>query len=191
MKHLIIYAHPNTASINHLLKETVVQTLTAEGHEVEVRDLYAHSFNPVLSLEDITGQRSGTVSADVATEQQYIRWADAVTFIHPIWWTGLPAIMKGYIDRVMSYNFAYSYESGVQLGLLKGKQAYIINTHGKSHEEYKANGLGPALVLMADIGMYTYCGFEIKQHLFFDGADRAKADKIEDWQQTIIRLFKQ
>jgi len=189
MKHLIIYAHPNDTSINHSLKETVVQTLSVAGHEVVVRDLYALNFNPVLSLEDMKGQRAGTVSEDVKTEQNYISWADAITFIHPIWWTGLPAIMKGYIDRVMSYNFAYSYDTGIQLGLLKDKQAYIINTHGKTHAEYKANGLGPAIALMADIGMYTYCGFEIKQHFFFDGADRADAEKIEHWQQEIIRAY--
>ncbi len=189
MKHLIIYAHPNNSSINHSLKETVVQTLTTAGHEVVVRDLYALDFNPILSLQDIKGQRAGTVSDDVAAEQHYITWADAVTFIYPIWWTGLPAILKGYIDRVMSYGFAYRYDNGVQKGLLKGKQAYIINTHGKSHEEYKASGLRKALELTSDTGIYTYCGFEIKEHFFFDGADRAAIANIEEWQQQIIRAF--
>ncbi|WP_262497627.1 NAD(P)H-dependent oxidoreductase [Pedobacter africanus] len=54
-----------------------------------------------------------------------------MSFIYPIWWTGMPAIMKGYIDRVMSYGFAYRYDQGVQKGLLGGKEVTIINTHGK------------------------------------------------------------
>ena len=107
MKHLVIYAHPNEQSLNGYLKQVVVEHLAKNGHEVKVRDLYQLNFNPVLSLEDMAGQRIGKVEEDVKKEQDYIVWADCITFIHPIWWTGLPAILKGYIDRVFSYGFAY------------------------------------------------------------------------------------
>jgi len=190
MNYLVIYAHPNPASLNHTLKETVVNTLILAGHNVEVRDLNTISFNPVLSLDDMAGQRSGIVAPDVAHEQQYIQWADCLVFVYPIWWTGLPAIMKGYIDRVFSYGFAYSYDKGIQQGLLKGKKAIIINTHGKTHGEYKSNGLGEALIQTSHTGIFTYCGFEIVAHLFFDGADRATANKISVWQEEIIQVLK-
>ena len=189
MKHLIIYAHPNPESINHQLKETATKTLTANNHEVQVRDLYAIGFNPVLSLEDIAGQRAGTVSPDVKAEQEYIQWADCITFIYPIWWTGLPALLKGYIDRVFSYGFAYSYNKGVQMGLLKGKQAFIINTHGKSHAEYAASGMDKALILTSHNGIYTYCGLEVINHLFFDCADRATADTITAWEAQLTAFL--
>ena len=189
MKHLIIYAHPNSGSINHSFKETVLQSLTNAGHQVVVRDLYNLGFDPVLSLQDMIGQRKGKVAPDVAIEQQYIQWADSLTFIYPIWWTGLPAIVKGYIDRVMSYGFAYRYDKGIQQGLLKGKQAYIINTHGKSHQEYTATGMDKALQLTSDTGIYTYCGLEVMKHLFFDSADKADNHKISQWIQEIIRCY--
>jgi NAD(P)H dehydrogenase (quinone) len=189
MKHLVIYAHPNEQSLNGQLKEVVVGHLARNRHEVKVRDLYRLNFNPVLSLEDMAGQRIGKVNEDVKKEQDYIVWADCIIFIHPIWWTGLPAILKGYIDRVFSYGFAYRYDQGVQKGLLVGKQAVIINTHGKSHTEYHDLGMDKALSLTSDKGIYTYCGLKVRQHFFFDKADRASAEIIEDWTNQIKFLF--
>ncbi len=189
MNHLIIYAHPNQNSLNHFIKQTAVSALETAGHEVTVRDLYELNFNPVLSLEDMNGQRMGTVAEDVRTEQEFIEWADAVTFIYPIWWTGLPAVMKGYIDRVMSYGFAYRYDNGVQKGLLGGKSAFIINTHGKSNTEYHSIGMDNALRLTSDTGIYVYCGLEVKKHLFFDKADRAGETEIENWTSQIKEIY--
>lgn len=189
MNHLIIYAHPNPQSLNAQFKQTILASLQQKGNELVVRDLYELHFNPVLSLEDMEGQLKGQVADDVKTEQQYILWADCITFIYPIWWTGLPARMKGYIDRVFSYGFAYRYDHGIQRGLLTGKQVVIINTHGKSHEEYTAIGMDKALALTSDKGIYTYCGFEIKQHFFFDKADRANAETVEQWMTQIRSVF--
>lgn len=189
MKHLIIYAHPNRDSLNHMFKQTVVEYLLQQNHEVVVRDLYRLHFNPVLSLEDMAGQRRGTVNEEVRKEQEYIAWAEAVTFIYPIWWTGMPGIMKGFIDRVFSYGFAYRYDQGVQKGLLAGKSAYIINSHGKSRTEYQQIGMDDALKLTSDKGVYTYCGFDIKQHFFFDRADRATTENIEIWKSAIINAY--
>ncbi|MEZ0129902.1 NAD(P)H-dependent oxidoreductase, partial [Flavobacterium sp. LBUM151] len=128
MKHLIIYSHPNQGSLNHHLLQTAIESLKTKNQEIVIRDLYELNFNPVLSLEDMNGQRIGNVTEEVKQEQQFISWADHITFIYPIWWTGMPAIMKGYIDRVFSYGFAYRYEQGVQKGLLTGKLTTIINT---------------------------------------------------------------
>jgi NAD(P)H dehydrogenase (quinone) len=105
MKHLIIFTHPNPNSLNALFKQTLADHLSEQGHEVEIRDLYEINFNPVLSPEDMAGQRRGEVSPDVRSEQEWILWADSLIVIHPIWWTGAPALFKGYIERVFSYGF--------------------------------------------------------------------------------------
>ncbi len=191
MKHLIIYAHPNSQSLNGHLKQFVAEYLINRGDDVKERDLYQLDFNPVLSLEDIEGQLKGQVSEDVKIEQDYINWSDSVIVINPIWWTGLPAILKGYIDRVFSYGFAYRYEQGVQKGLLTGKQAIIINTQGKSHREYHDLGMDKALSLTSDKGIFHYCGLEVKQHLFFDQANRANVDNINEWENQIRHLLNQ
>ncbi|WP_282115944.1 NAD(P)H-dependent oxidoreductase [Cellulophaga baltica] len=189
MKHLIIYSHPNKGSLNHHLLQTVIDSLKIKNHEIVIRDLYQLNFNPVLSLEDMDGQRMGNVTDEVKQEQQYISWADHIIFIYPIWWTGMPAIMKGYIDRVFSYGFAYRYDKGVQKSLLTGKLTTIINTHGKSQAEYESIGMDKALSLTSDKGIFTYCGLEINQHFFFDKADKANSEEIEEWTIKIKTLF--
>ncbi|MDH7460524.1 NAD(P)H-dependent oxidoreductase [Chitinophagaceae bacterium 26-R-25] len=189
MKHLIIYAHPNAASLNHLFKQTIVKILQQNKHEVIIRDLYQLHFDPVLSLEDMAGQRRGIVAEAIKEEQDHITWADVITFIYPIWWTGMPGILKGYIDRVFSYGFAYRYDQGIQKGLLAGKSAYIINSHGKSKTEYEETGMDKALKLTSDRGIYTYCGFDIKEHFFFDRADRATAEIVDQWTSAIIDAY--
>lgn len=189
MRHLIIYAHPNENSLNHHLLNTVIETLQYHNEEIIVRDLYDIGFNPVLSLNDIQGQRMGKLSDDVKTEQDHISWAEQITFIYPIWWTGLPAMMKGYIDRVFSYGFAYRYDQGIQKGLLKGKKTVIINTHGKSHEEYEKTGMDKALTLTSDNGIFVYSGLEIIRHFFFDKADKASPENLEIWKGQIKNLY--
>ncbi len=185
MKNLIVYAHPNPASLNHFFKQIVVETLENSNQEIVVRDLNEINFNPVLSLDDMNGQRMGQVVADVSKEQDFIKWSDRIIFIYPIWWTGMPAIMKGYIDRVFSYGFAYRYDQGIQKGLFTGKKAIIINSHGKSNEEYAESGIDKALALTSDKGIFNYCGFEIEQHFYFDKADRASLENISEWENQI------
>lgn len=189
MKYLIIYAHPLESSLNHHFKTVVEQSLSNDKHEVIVRDLNQLNFNPVLSAEDIMGQTKGKVSQDVKKEQEYINWADSIIMIYPIWWTGMPAIMKGYIDRVFSYGFAYRYDKGLQKGLLGGKSLFVFNTHGKSKEEYQEIGMDVALKLTSDTGIFTYSGLDIKKHFFFGQADRAEASEIEKWISEITDAF--
>lgn len=189
MKNLIVYAHPNSGSLNHFFKQTVLESLQKSGEEIEVRDLNQINFNPVLSLEDMNGQRMGKVADDVKKEQDFIAWSDRIIFIYPIWWTGMPAIMKGYIDRVFSYGFAYRYDQGIQKGLLTGKKTIIINSHGKSNAEYEAMGMDKALALTSDTGIFTYSGLEIQEHFYFDKADRASQENVSDWENQLKAAF--
>ncbi|WP_370519198.1 NAD(P)H-dependent oxidoreductase [Flavobacterium sp. Sd200] len=137
----------------------------------------------------MAGQRKLEVASDVKLEQELITWAECIIFIYPIWWTGLPAILKGYIDRVFSYGFAYRYDQGIQKGLLIGKKAIVINTHGKSHAEYKESGIDKALSLTSDNGIYNYCGFDLKRHFFFEKADRTNIKNIEAWIEQIKEIL--
>lgn len=189
MNYLLIYAHPNAQSLNGQLKQGIEAHLNKTQQEVIVRDLYQLNFNPVLSSEDISGQRKGKVAQEVRTEQEFIEWADILLIIHPIWWTGLPAILKGYIDRVFSYGFAYRYDQGIQKGLLKGKQAIIINTQGKSYQEYGDSGMDKALSLTSDLGIYNYCGIQVNHHFFFEKADRANNETVEKWTKQITSIL--
>lgn len=167
MNHLIVYAHPNPESLNHAILDTTVNTLKKNGHEVVVRDLYALDFQPVLKPEDTEAMKAGHTPNDIKTEQEFISEADAITFIYPIWWTGLPAILKGYVDRVFAYGFAYAPgEEGI-IKLLKGKKGLIINTHGTPNEVYDEIGMTAGLKITSDIGIFDFTGIETVEHLLF------------------------
>lgn len=181
MNHLFVYAHPRKESFNHAILETAVQALQEKGHEVIVRDLYEMEFQPVVSSNEILGG----IGEDIVQEQEYLKWADVITFIYPIWWTGLPAIMKGYIERVFTYGFAYRYVKGEQMGMLKGKKAIIINTQGKSHAQYAASGMDKALLLTSDKGIFEYCGIKVLHHEFFESVPSSDEATRTAWLKQV------
>ncbi|MEI5908673.1 NAD(P)H-dependent oxidoreductase [Bacillus spongiae] len=194
MNHLVLYAHPNPASFNHAILETTVKALEAKGEKVIVRDLYTLNFDPVLKGSDFEAFHSGQSPADIKTEQDYVSNADVITLIFPIWWTGLPAILKGYIDRVFAYGFAYAYsEDGNINKLLTGKKGIIINTHGTPTEIYDATGMTDALRKTSDAGIFEFVGIEPLEHLFFGSVpqvdDNARKEMLTQVEAKISSLF--
>lgn len=102
MNHLIIYAHPSTNSFSNAVLDELKECSMEKECRTEVRDLYSIGFDPVLRAADFEGICGGQTPEDIRREESYIKWADLITFIYPIWWAGMPAILKGYIDRVFS-----------------------------------------------------------------------------------------
>ncbi|MDR6878711.1 NAD(P)H-dependent oxidoreductase [Bacillus sp. 3255] len=178
MNHLIVYAHPHEGSFNSAILETAAGALKAKGHEVTVRDLNKLGFNPVLSPADTAALREGNAPTDIRTEQEYLAKADVITFIYPIWWTGLPAILKGYVDRTFSYGFAYQYnsEGGIDK-LLTGKKGIMINTYGTPGEIYEAIGMNASLKQTSSAGIFEFCGIEVVEHLLFGGVTSVATDE--------------
>lgn len=184
MKYLIVYAHPNPKSFNHAIKEAVVEELSIAGKETSVRDLYALDFNPVLKGEDFIALQKGTVLDDVKEEQEYISSSDIIVFVSPLWWTGLPAILKGYIDRVFSIGFAYAItETGISR-LLKDKKALVITTTGTPYDMYEASGMFNSIGQTIDGGIFNFCGVEVIEHKYFTAipyvTDSDRAKMLED-----------
>ena len=167
MKHLVVYAHPNPASLSHAMKDLLVETYRSQGSEVVVRDLYALGFDPVLKGSDFAAMKAGNLPADITTEQGHITWADAITVISPVWWTGLPAMLKGYIDRVYLYGFAYQYGAEGVEGLLTGKKVLLVSNHGTPADIYDAIGMHKAMSQTQDDGIYRFSGMEVVDHLYF------------------------
>ncbi|MBD1373606.1 NAD(P)H-dependent oxidoreductase [Hazenella sp. IB182357] len=169
MKHLVIYAHPNPKSFSQAIQETIVEELRANHNDVNTRDLYQMGFNPILASSDFEQLHAGQVPSDIKAEQDLVKWADILTFIYPIWWGGMPAILKGYIDRVFAYNFAYKYENGVPLGLLNDKKVMVFNPTGSSDELYEQIGMHEAIEKTSDLGIFKFCNMEVLEHKFFGG----------------------
>lgn len=180
MKHLIVFAHPRSESFNRAILDMTVSTLKRKGHEVVVRDLYAIDFYPVLKPQDTAAMKIGQTPEDIKTEQEYIAKADVITFIYPIWWTGMPAILKGYIDRVFSYGFAYAHGAQRIDKLLTGKKGLIINTHGLPKEYYDQIGVTVGLKITSDTGIFDFTGIDLVEHLLFGSVPSAGESALKE-----------
>jgi NAD(P)H dehydrogenase (quinone) len=173
MKNLVVFAHPRAKSFNREILDTYVAATRARGHEVEVRDLYAMKFDPVLSEADLAAYRGqGELAADIRAEQELVTWSEVITLISPVWWIGWPAIMKGWIDRVFSFNFAYAYGPGGTIGLLKGRRGLIFSTTGSSEAHWPESGKQEAVRVAQDEGTMELSGIAMLEHVTFSPVGR-------------------
>lgn len=127
----VLYAYPNDNGYNHAILNSVMQGLedNPARHSVTVVDLYKENFDPVLRFDENHLRRNLNIDPDTERYRRIITDADLLVFIYPIWWSGMPAILKSFIDRVFSKGFAYVYRGVLPKGLLKGKKAWIITTN--------------------------------------------------------------
>lgn len=131
MKISVILAHPSKDSFNHAIAHIVDEALRANGHTVNLHDLYAEGFDPVLPAAEIP--KDATLDSVVGAHCEEIAAADGIVIIHPNWWGQPPAILKGWVDRVIRPGVAYRFDEGdggegVPVGLLKAHSAIVFNT---------------------------------------------------------------
>jgi NAD(P)H dehydrogenase (quinone) len=157
MHALIVYAHPEPTSFTAALKNTAVDALRGAGHSVEVSDLYAEGFNPVAGRHDFMeasdpnrfdyqieqGHAHATHSftPDIAREQERFLKADLVIWVYPIWWGGVPAILKGWFDRVLAFGFAYADGRRYDTGFFPDKRGILCLTTGGTQQRFSATGV--------------------------------------------------
>lgn len=188
MNVLLVYAHPEPQSLNGALKDYTVQRLEAAGHTVQVSDLYAMNWKASLDADDSPGRDStrpfdasfdsklafeqGRQAADITAEQAKLLWADTLILQFPLWWFSMPAILKGWVERVYAYGFAYGvgehsdsrWGDRYGEGTLKGKRAMLMVTAGGWESHYSPRGInGPIDDLLFPIhhGILYYPGFEV------------------------------
>lgn len=156
MNVLILYAHPSPDSFNAALRDAAADEARSLGHEVRISDLYAENFDAVGGARDFVApenpetfhyqseQRAAALNdgfvADIAREQEKLRWADCLILQFPIWWGGPPAIVKGWIDRVCAYGVAYADGTRFATGLFRGRRSLISVTTGGSERRFSDAG---------------------------------------------------
>ncbi|AUS80999.1 NADPH:quinone reductase [Actinoalloteichus sp. AHMU CJ021] len=199
MKVLWVFAHPEPASLSAALRDEGLAALTEDGHDHRVSDLYAMGWKAVVDREDFPGEaptdrlvitqasrrgyQGGTLSEDILAEQEKLDWADAVVFQFPLWWYGMPAILKGWFDRVFVKGYAYGVRengsSGRTLrygqGRLSGKRALTVVTVGGPEPTFGPRGINGQLdhVLFPLLhGTLWYTGMSALPPVAVHGADR-------------------
>lgn len=176
MKHLIVVAHPSASSFTMALTRLYATELERLGHTQSMSDLYRMRFNPVLGVEELASADSGRVAdfparaapTDVARAQEQVREADVLTVVYPLWWLSMPAIMKGYIDRVFARGFAYEAAHGIVSGLLTGKKCVLITLSGAPFTVLAQDGRWSAVQALQDTQIFRSAGFELLEHLHLD-----------------------
>jgi NAD(P)H dehydrogenase (quinone) len=131
MKVLVIVAHPNKTSFNHAIAATCFKTLTDNGQEVIIHDLYNENFDPILPFGEFP--KDAILPPIIQQHCNEVSQADGIIIIHPNWWGQPPAILKGWVDRVIRPGVAYEFlegdsGEGVPRGLLKAESAIVFNT---------------------------------------------------------------
>lgn len=127
----VILGHPQAGSFNHAIYETCIRTLRSNGHVVYSHDLYQERFDPLLPGKEIPDDAD--LPDQVKKQCDEIAIADGIIIIHPNWWGQPPAVLKGWVDRVLRPGVAYKFEEGdsgegVPIGLLRAKCALVFNT---------------------------------------------------------------
>lgn len=128
MNILVVYAYPNDVGYNSAIFEGIIKEFRA-NNEVRVHNLYEENFDPVLRFDSVNKRRDLKSVPEMEVYRENILWSDHVVFVFPIWWGGMPAILKGFIDRVFSKGFGYDYVGNRPVGLLKNKTSWIVSTN--------------------------------------------------------------
>jgi len=186
MKTLVIYAHPATQGHCPFIFEQVKKTLEEKKIEYEAIDLYSIKYDPVLHEDEHYTAGKRNVSKENKEMQKKILDSELLIFIYPIWWGSAPAILKGFLDKVLVSGFAFRYVNGIPIGLLKGKRALVFMTSGGPTWYYKLTGNVPARIMKSmTLG---FCGIKTKVYqigrcLSFDD------DKKKEITKTVRKAF--
>ena len=180
MNVLIVHAHPEPKSFTAALRDQAVETLQAQGHQVRVSDLYKMNWNPVASAEDFSvrenpeylvyaleqrrNSKEQTLAADIQQELDKLLWADLLILNFPIYWFSTPAMLKGWIDRVLVSGICYGGKRFYDQGGLQGKKALVTVTLGGREHMFGEGAIhGPLEDMLRPLlrGTLAYVGLDV------------------------------
>ncbi|AYG70238.1 MULTISPECIES: NAD(P)H-dependent oxidoreductase [unclassified Rhizobium] len=219
MNVLIVFAHPEPKSLSASLRDVAIRELEAAGHTVQVSNLYAMRWKSEVDRADFPSLApderllpvaaskhafdGDTLTNDVKAEIEKLLWADALILQFPLWWFTMPAILKGWVDRVFAYGFAYGvgehsdkrWGDRYGEGTLVGKRAMLMVTAGGWEEHYSPRGINGAiddLLFPINHGILYYPGYDVLPPFVTYSTDRfnetlfeAAAESLRDRLRTL------
>ena len=180
MKVFLVYWHPEPRSFNAAMFDTARATLATAGHEVRTSDLHQMRFDPVsgrknfktvknpdylkLQIEEMHASEMTGFSAEIEAEIEKMEWCDLMVWQFPLWWFGLPAMLKGWVDRVFAMQRTYGGGRIYQSGVFRGKRALLSLTTGGPEDAYRKgafNGDIAAILRPIHRGILQFVGFDV------------------------------
>ncbi len=211
MNIFIVHAHHEPESFNGALTRAATESLRARGDHVEVSDLYAMGFDPVSDRRNFTTvadsaylkqQREEThatehdgFAPDIQAEIDKLFWCDALVFQFPLWWFGLPAILKGWVDRVFASGRVYGGGRYFDRGVFAGKRAIASLTTGGGETYFGPDGQGghiEDILFPINHGVFYFVGFDVlPAHISWSPAhvdDAGRRAMLDSWRDTVTRI---
>jgi NAD(P)H dehydrogenase (quinone) len=206
MKILIVHAHHEPTSFNGALTDTALNALRSANHEVIVSDLYAMGFDPVSDRRNFSTVKDASrlkqqneeehasavngYSSDLQVEMDKLAWCDVLVLQFPLWWLGLPAILKGWVDRVFAVGRAYGGGRYFSRGVFSGKRAMCSVTIGGGEGAYSEVGAyGPLAPILQPIhhGILGFVGFTVIEPFVVFAPSRMTQDE----RQTVLERYRE
>ena len=208
MKVFLVYWHPEPQSFNHAMFETAQSAWQNIGSEVRTSDLYQmnwdapssrKNFTSVkdpdylkLQTEELHATEADTFAHSVETQIANMEWCDIMIWQFPLWWFGLPAVFKGWVDRCFPLGRVYSHSKSFENGVFRGKRALLSFTTGGSSKAYESGGfMGDALQIIKPIhrGILEFTGFSVLQpHIVHAPVRMSNNERKEQLSRYAVRL---
>ncbi len=187
----VILAHPDKESFNHAIAATAVETLKQNGHDVIFHDLHEENFDPILPFKEFPDDVH--LPFEIKKHCKEISDAEGIVIVHPNWWGQPPAILKGWIDRVIRPGVAYEFlegdkGEGVPNGLLKAKSAIVFNTSNTSTERER-NIFGDPLETIWKNCIFDLCGIKVFYRRMFNIIVVSSEEQRKEWLKEVRQIL--
>ncbi len=188
MKVLVIIGHQRLGSFCHAIAEVAMEELRAAGHEVVYHDLYQERFDPILPQEEIA--KDAELDPVVRQHVDEVVDTDGYLMVHPNWWGQPPAILKGWLDRVLRQGSAYEFGPQGVNGLLSGKSALVLTTSNTPRDEELAR-YGDPLENLWKACVFNFCGVQDFHRRNFESIVLSTAEQRAAWLDEVRELTRQ
>jgi NAD(P)H dehydrogenase (quinone) len=193
MKISIVLAHPNPGSFNHAIAHAAAEALRRNRHAVSLHDLCQEQFDPVLPAAELSG--TATLPPGLAPHCEEIAGAEGIVIVHPNWWGMPPAILKGWIDRVLRPEVAYRFVAndqgeGVPVGLLKARAAIVFNT-ANTPDDREREVFGDPLEALWKKCVFNLCGVKQVQRRTFTVVITSTPEQRARWLDEVRQIVSQ
>jgi NAD(P)H dehydrogenase (quinone) len=187
----VIVANPNAESFNHAIAQTAVKRLSKHGHEVVFHDLYIEKFDPILTAGELIEEARLSEKLEIYCRE--ISRSDGIIIIHPNWWGQPPAILKGWIDRVLRAGLAYRFEEGdkgegVPVGLLKANTAVVFNTSNTESTREMGVFSDPLQAIWKNC-IFDLCGVKTFYRETFSVVITSSAEQRRLWLEKVMKVI--
>jgi NAD(P)H dehydrogenase (quinone) len=184
----VLIGHQNEGSFCHAIAATAIEELKAGGHQVVYHDLYAERFDPILPHEEIP--KGAPVDPTVEQHCREITAADGFIVVHPNWWAMPPAILKGWLDRVLRQGVAYQFGPGGVEPLLCGRRAVVFTTSNTPRND-ELRLFGDPLENLWKACVFNFCGVEDFYRRNFESIVMSTPEDRREWLDEVRAIIRQ